>query len=125
MKLAVGQSDVDLAANTVVVAVQGNNFSLANIYSGAVTSNQTNIATLMTTVTVGPNASCFIYNSDVESSTVLKQNAKAYLVINLGNYTLPAYAQLKVEVRTSQGAALMVQRMIPGGLPADTIVDLG
>jgi archaellin len=101
-------------------------FSLANIYSGAVTSNETDIAILMTTVTVGPNASCFIYNSDVEASTVLKQNAKAYLVINLGAlYTLPAYTQLKVEVRTSLGAALMIQRMIPGGLPADTIVDLG
>jgi len=126
IKLAVGQSDVDLAANTVVVAVQGNNFSLANIYCGAVTSNETDMADLMELVTVGPNASCFIYNSDVASSTVLKQNAKAYLVINLGTvYTMPAYAQVKIEVRTALGAALMIQRMIPGGLPADTIVDLG
>ena len=126
IKLAVGQSDVDLAANTVVVAVQGNNFSLANIYSGAVTSNETDMADLMELVTVGPNASCFIYNFDVASSTVLKQNAKAYLVINLGAlYTMPAYSQIKVEIRTSQGAALMLQRTIPGGLPANTIVDLG
>jgi len=126
IKLAVGQSDVDLAEKTVVVAIQGNNFSLANIYSGVVTTTEKNASELMALVTVGPNASCFIYNWDIASSTVLKQNAKAYLVINLGAlYTMPAYSQIKVEVRTSLGAALMIQRMIPGGLPANTIVDLG
>ena len=37
VKLAVGQAQVDMAKNTVVVAVQGGNFSLANIYEeGAV-----------------------------------------------------------------------------------------
>jgi flagellin FlaB len=126
MKLAVGQEEVDLARNTVVVAVQGGNFSLANIYSGSVTSNDESVAHLMEVVTGGPNASCFIYNSEVSTSTVLKQNAKAYLIINLGDpYPLPAYSKVKVEIRTSRGAALMIQREIPGGLPTDMLVDLG
>src|SRR5208337_1056583 len=40
LKLAVAQQQVDMAANTVVVAVEGANFSLANIYNGSVTSTQ-------------------------------------------------------------------------------------
>jgi archaellin len=80
----------------------------------------------MEAVTGAPNASCFIYNSDVSTSTVLKQNAKAYLIINLGDsYSLPAYSKVKVEIRTSRGAALMIQREIPGGLPTDRLIDLG
>jgi flagellin FlaB len=125
LKLAVGQAEVDLAVNTVVVAVEGANFSLANIYSGGITSNVTSVADLMTTVTNGPNATCFIYNSAINGSTTLSQNAKAYLVINLGDtYSLPSYSQVTVEIRTSKGAALMVQREIPGGLPNDQMVDL-
>ena len=80
----------------------------------------------MATVTGGPNASCFIYNSNVINGTVLSENAKAYLVINLSDvYELSSYDQVKVEIRTSRGAALMVQREIPGGLPSDQFVDLG
>jgi flagellin FlaB len=126
MKLAVGQEEVDLARNTVVVAVEGGNFSLANIYSGSATSNEESLAQLMEAVTGAPNASCFIYNSDISTSTLLKQNAKAYLIINLGEpYPLPAYSKVKIEIRTSRGAALMIQREIPGGLPTDRLVDLG
>jgi flagellin FlaB len=126
LKLAVGQEEVDLAGNTVVVAVQGANFSLANIYSGGRTSNVSSLADLMAAVTNGPNASCFIYNSDINTSSTLRQNAKAYLVINLGDpYVLPSYAKVKIEIRTSKGAALMVQREIPGGLPISTLIDLG
>jgi hypothetical protein len=48
------------------------------------------------------------------------------LVINLGDpYVLPSYAKVKIEIRTSKGAALMVQREIPGGLPISTLIDLG
>lgn len=130
LKLAVGQEQVDMASNTVVVAVQGGNWSLANIYSGSVASNDTDIATLMTDVTPAsattPNATCFIYNSQLSTDTVLKQNAKAYMVIYLGtNYPLQPYTKFKVEIRTSRGAALMIQREIPGGLPASKLIDLG
>jgi flagellin FlaB len=126
LKLAVGQADVDLAGNTVVVAVQGMNFSLANIYSGAITSNETSLANLMANVTNAPNASCFIYNSQFTTDTTLKQNAKAYLIINLGDtYAFAPYSQTTVEIRTSKGAALMILREIPGSLPASSIVNLG
>jgi flagellin FlaB len=126
IKLAVGQEQVDMAQNTVVVAVQGANFSLANIYSGAVTSTDKNVANLMALVTGAPNATCFLYNSELATDTVLKQNAKAYIIINLGDtYALTSYAKVKVEIRTSRGAALMIQREIPGGLPTDKLVDLG
>jgi flagellin FlaB len=126
VKLAVGQEQVDMAANTVVVAVQGNNFSLANIYSGATTENTKDVAALMALQTGEPNATCYIYNSQISGNTVLQQNAKAYIVINLGDtYGVTSYTKVKVEVRTSRGAALMVQREIPGGLPTDNLVDLG
>jgi flagellin FlaB len=126
LKLAVGQEQVDLAEHTVVVAVQAGNFSLANIYSGAVTSNETSLGNLMANVTNAPNAASFIYNSEYVTDTVLKQNAKAYLVINLGNsYGLTSYTKVTVEIRTSQGAALMILRDIPGSLPPNTMIDLG
>lgn len=126
LKLAVGQEQVDMAGNTVVVAVQGSNFSLANIYSGAQTSTDDSLSDLMAAVTGAPNATCFIYNSELTTDTVIKQNAKAYVVINLGDtYAVDSYAKVKVEIRTSRGAALMIQREIPGGLPSDKLVDLG
>jgi hypothetical protein len=62
----------------------------------------------------------------LHSVSVLKQNAKAYIIINLGtDYYLPSYSKMKVEIRTSRGAALMVMREIPGGLPTSMLVDLG
>jgi flagellin FlaB len=125
IKLAVGQEQVDMAKSTVVVAIQGMNFSLANIYSGAVSTNNESIANLMNLVTGPPNATGFIYNSELPTDTVLKNNAKAYLVINLGPYGLQAYSKVKIEIRTSRGAALMVQREIPGSLPPDRLLDLG
>ena len=126
LKLSVGQEQVDLASNSVVVAVQCGNFSLANVYSGVSTSNDSSLASLMASVTGGPNATCFIYNSQFSTDTALKQNAKAYLIINLGDtYGLVSYTRVKVEIRTGRGAALMIMREIPGGLPPDNIVDLG
>jgi flagellin FlaB len=126
LKLSVGQDQVDLASNSVVVAVQCGNFSLANVYSGVSTSNDSSLANLMASVTGEPNATCFIYNSQFSTDTALKQNAKAYLIINLGNtYGLVSYTKVKIEIRTGRGAALMIMREIPGGLPPDNIVDLG
>ena len=124
VKLAVGQQQVDMGNNTVVVAVQGGNFSLANIYSGAASSTNDSVSALMSqTSATTPNATCYIYNGI--SSTVLSQNAKAYIIISLTDpYGLVAYTKFKVDVRTSVGASLTIQREIPGGLPADTLVDL-
>ncbi len=126
VKLAVGQEDVDLATNTVVVAVQAGNFSLANIYSGSIATNETSISNLMANVTSPPNATFFIYNTQYSTDTVLKQNAKAYLIVNLGDsYGITSYSKVTIEVRTSKGAALMVIREIPGSLPQDMMVYLG
>ncbi len=126
LKLSVAQDEVDLSNSSVVVAVQCSNFSLANIYGGAQTSNSTSVADLMANVTGAPNATCFIYNYQYATDTSLKQNAKAYLVINLGStYGLPSYAKVNIEVRTGTGAALLIMRQIPGGLPPSSIVDLG
>jgi archaellin len=48
------------------------------------------------------------------------------LVINLSDtYGLASYTKVKIEIRTSMGAALLIQREIPGGLPGDKLVDLG
>jgi archaellin len=124
--LAVGQEQVDLASNTVVVAVESGNFSLANIYSGAGTSSELSLANLMAEVTGAPNASCFIYNSQFANNTVLQENAKAYLIINLGDsYALKSYSTVNVEIRTSRGASLLVTREIPGSLPPDSLMNLG
>jgi len=125
LKLAVGQEQVDMASNTVVVAVFGTNFALSDIYSNAnANTTQANMTQLMLDTTPSPNATCYLFNDD--NDTVLEQNEKAYMVINLGaSYTLSSYSKVKVEIRTSRGAALMVQKEIPGGLPANSQVDLG
>lgn len=126
LKLAVGEEQVDLSNSTVVVAVQCGNFSLANIYGGVRTTGDASIANLMASVTGEPNATCFIYNSQFSTDTALKENAKGYLIIKLGDsYGLLPYTKVKIEIRTSTGAALMIQREIPGGLPPDNFVDLG
>ena len=66
-----------------------------------------------------------IYNDDDDA--VLENFEKAYIVINLGDegFWRPEYSKVKVEIKTGQGAALVVERLIPGGLPADEAVDLG
>jgi flagellin FlaB len=126
VQLAVGEEQVDLSNNTVMVAVEDGNFSLANVYSGVCTSNDSSVADLMANVTGTPSATFFIYNSQFSTDTALKGDAKAYLVINLGNaYGLVSYTTVTVEIRTSKGAALLIQRSIPGGLPPDSMVNLG
>jgi flagellin FlaB len=128
VKLAVGEQRVDLSLNTTMVALQDGNSSLADIYSGAVNTTDTNMADLFGDVTTSggtPNATSYIYNSG-GLQTVLMQNAKAYIVIYLGeNYVLTPYSKMTVEVRTSVGAALTIQRVIPGGMSPNTMVNLG
>lgn len=126
LKLSIGQDEVDLSNNTVVVAVQDGNFSLANVYGGVRTSTEASVTDLMASVTGAPNATCFIYNFHSSTDTALKQNAKAYMIISLGNtYGLVPYTKVNIEIRTSVGAALMIQRDIPGGLEPNSLVDLG
>jgi len=126
LKLAIGQDEVDLSNSTVVVAVQDGNFSLADVYGGVYTSTDPSVTDLMANVTGAPNATCFIYNSLSSSATALQANAKAYLIINLGNsYGLLPYTTVIIEIRPSIGAALLIQRDIPGGLEPNSLIDLG
>jgi flagellin FlaB len=129
VKLAVGQSEVDMDGDTVVIAVVGSDFALSNIYSGAQANDTKSLQTLMYAVNSSDGsvaqAKTYIFNDDGNGDTVLKQNEKAYIILYLGANTLANYSKVKIEVRTSRGAALMVQRDIPGGLPTNDIVDLG
>jgi len=126
LKVAVGENEVDLSNSTVVVAVQDGNFSLADVYGGVYTSTDPSVTDLMANVTGAPNATCFIYNSMSSDATALQANAKAYLIINLGNsYGLMPYTTVSIEIRPSVGAALLIERDIPGGLEPESLVDLG
>ncbi len=132
LKLAVAQAQVDMSGNTVVVAVSGANFSLANVYNGSTTSTEVDIMALVNTTNSNawtgstPNATAFLYNAPVQNETVLQQNGKAFMIVWLGPiYALNSYSSVTVEIRTSVGAALMIHRDIPGGLPTNSTIDLG
>ena len=131
VKLSVGRSEVDLNENSAVVSI-GGSVSLLDIYEGV--SNETDagleedpsdLEEIVTKIFSDPNtpaAYFIIYNDD--NDTVLDNFEKGFLVINLGNYGLQEYDTVKIEVRTGSGAALMVQRAIPGGLPESDYIDL-
>ncbi|MCD6470806.1 flagellin [Candidatus Bathyarchaeota archaeon] len=152
VKLSIGRSSLDLANTTTVISVWGSN--LLNIYKGVVNeigdggdsngvgidfnlpedpANMTEIiyhlfCSSSETNALGWNVSAayiIIYNDDDDA--VLENFEKAYIVINLGDegFWRPEYSKVKVEIKTGQGAALVVERLIPGGLPADEAVDLG
>jgi flagellin FlaB len=126
VKLAVGQEAVDLAQNSTVVAVYGSGWALSNIYSGTQISNETDLEKLIKSVdnSVSSNSTCLILFGD--GDTVLEQHEKAYVLIHFDNaHQIQSYANLKAEIRTNVGAALMVLRDIPGGLPNSGICDLG
>ena len=152
VKLSIGRSSLDLANTTTVISVWGSN--LLNIYKGVVNetgtggvsggvginfnlpedpSNMTQIIQHLfydssEDNALGWNVSAayiIIYNDDDDA--VLENFEKAYVVINLGDtgFWIPEYNKVKVEIKTGQGAALVVERLIPGGLPANAAVDLG
>ena len=153
VKLSIGRSSLDLSNKTTAISVWGSN--LLNIYKGVVNETGTGGASggvginfglpedpsNMTEViyklfdknsgessALGWNVSAayiIIYNDD--NDAVLENFEKAYVVINLGGtgFWRPEYSKVKVEIKTGQGAALVVERLIPGGLPANAAVDLG
>ena len=63
------------------------------------------------------------------NDTVLESNEKAFLLIRLDvdntEGMLGDYETMKIKVRTAKGAALTVVRAAPGGLAANSFVDLG
>jgi len=121
VKLSVGKSQVDLGGNTVVVSVYLPGATLLDIYNG--TSTATTWDTLITDVS-GEEAKFAIFNGD--SDTVLESTEKAFLAIHLSTgHELLEYKTIKIEVKTGTGAALTVVRTAPGGMTANSFIDLG
>ena len=125
VKLSVGKAALDLKSQSVVVSVYLPNSTLLNIYSGSVVTNNVTWTALSSTLNLtGDGAKFAIYNGDADS--VLESTEKAFLVMRLGSgHTISDYEAVKIEVKTAKGAALTVVRTAPGGMPADSFVDLG
>ena len=150
VKLSIGRSSLDLANTTTIISVWGSN--LLNIYKGVVNEtgqggqadgvginfdlpeDPSNMTQMIYKLFVndehalGWNVSAayiIIYNDDGDA--VLENFEKAYIIINLGDegFWIPEYNKVKVEIKTGQGATLVVERLIPGGLPVGEAVDLG
>ncbi|MGB9854910.1 MAG: archaellin/type IV pilin N-terminal domain-containing protein, partial [Candidatus Bathyarchaeales archaeon] len=128
VKLSAGKGSVDLGTTSVVVSVYLQDTTLMNIYEGAESTTDATWTALNTTLGLDDNQAKFaLYNND--GDTVLESNEKAFLLIRLDstdeNGMLGEYETIKVEVRTAKGAALTIVRTAPGGLAADSFVDLG
>jgi flagellin FlaB len=128
VKLSAGRGAVDLSESSVVVSVYLPNATLMNIYQGSVSATDVTWDALIATLSLSDNQAKFaIYNDDGDS--VLESNEKAFLLIRLNSTSaqgmLSEYQTIKIEVRTAKGAALTIIRTAPGGLAANSFVDLG
>jgi len=129
VKLAAGQASIDLSNSSVIVSVYLPNATLLNIYKGVHPSTtNTTWDDLSTTLDLSDNQAKFaIYNDN--GNTVLESTEKAFLMIRLNSNStttmLNDYDTMKVEVRSATGAALTVVRTAPGGMIANSFVDLG
>jgi flagellin FlaB len=128
VKLSAGKGAVDLSTSSVVVSVYLPNATLMNIYKGAISTSTTTWTELINTLGLSDNQAKFaLYNND--GDTVLESNEKAFLLIRLesdnADGMLDNYETIKIEVRTAKGSALTVVRTAPGGLAANSFVDLG
>ena len=129
VKLSAGKESLDLSKNSTVVSVYLSGITLLNIYQGANSTTAPGLDSILndTSAFAGiynqTGAMFALYNDDEDK--VLESNEKAFLIINLGNYTLADYQTIKIEVRTAKGAALTVVRTAPGGMPPSSYVDLG
>ncbi|MDH5793188.1 MAG: flagellin [Candidatus Bathyarchaeota archaeon] len=129
VKLAAGHASIDLSNSSVIVSVYLPNATLLNIYKGVHPSTtNTTWDDLSTTLGLSDNEAKFaIYNDN--GNTVLESTEKAFLMIRLNSNStttmLNDYDTMKVEVRSATGAALTVVRTAPGGMIANSFVDLG
>ena len=131
VKVSVGRSEVDLNANTTVISIEGS-ICLLDIYKGVINESSVGlkedpedldeVISKIFTNPQDPAAYFIIYNDDNDS--VLENFEKAFLVINLGRYGLQEYDKLRIEVKPGQGAALTINRSIPGGLPENDYITL-
>ena len=127
-KLSAGRASVDLKNESIIVSVYLPNATFLNIYEGVESATDTTWDSLSTTLALGDQQAKFaIYNGDGDS--VLESNEKAFLMVRLDSTSIEGligdYETVKVEVRTPKGAALTVVRTAPGGMPANSFIDLG
>jgi len=125
VKLSVGKAALDLKNESVIVSVYLPGTTLMNVYEGVNSTTVSDWNTLIDNLNLTDNQAKFaIYNGDDDS--VLESTEKAFLVMNLGSANRIAdYETVKIEVKTAVGAALTVVRTAPGGMPAESFVDLG
>ncbi|MEM2081931.1 MAG: flagellin, partial [Candidatus Bathyarchaeia archaeon] len=128
VKLSAGKASVDLKSESIIVSVYLPNATYLNIYQGAATASSTSWDDLSSLLALSDTQAKFaIYNGD--GDTVLESNEKAFLMIQLASNSTSGmvgdYETVKVEVRTPKGAALTVVRTAPGGMPANSFIDLG
>ncbi|MBT0159453.1 flagellin [Candidatus Bathyarchaeota archaeon A05DMB-2] len=127
-KLSAGKASVDLKNESIIVSVYLPNATFLNIYQGVESATDTTWDSLSTTLSLANQEAKFaIYNGDGDS--VLESNEKAFLMIRLDSASVDGmvsdYQTVKIEVRTPKGAALTVVRTAPGGMPANSFIDLG
>jgi flagellin FlaB len=127
-KLSAGKASIDLKNESIIVSVYLPNATFLNIYQGVISGTDTTWDSLSTTLALDDQQAKFaIYNGDGDS--VLEANEKAFLMVRLDSTSADGmvsdYQTVKVEVRTPKGAALTVVRTAPGGMPANSFIDLG
>jgi flagellin FlaB len=127
-KLSAGKASVDLKNESIIVSVYLQNATFLNIYEGVESATDTTWDGLSSTLSLSDSQAKFvIYNGDGDS--VLESNEKAFLMIRLQSDSADGmvgdYQTVKAEVRTPKGAALTIIRTAPGGMPANSFIDLG
>jgi flagellin FlaB len=127
-KLSAGKASIDLKNESIIVSVYLPNATFLTIYQGVISGTDTTWDSLSTTLALDDQQAKFaIYNGDGDS--VLEANEKAFLMVRLDSTSADGmvsdYQTVKVEVRTPKGAALTVVRTAPGGMPANSFIDLG
>jgi flagellin FlaB len=135
LRLAPGKDSVDLNPEKLTVAlfVTGTqNLAYENIYSKVFTAQEWStdgygLSSISNNIDAsnGPNAT-MIFVVERVADTVLSYGEKVLLVIKFPSASCPApYDNIRVEIRTPEGAPLTVERVVPAILPANQAVALG
>jgi flagellin FlaB len=135
LRLAPGKDSVDLNPEKLTVAlfVTGTqNLAYENIYSKVFTAQEWStvgygLSSISNNIDAsdGPNAT-MIFVVERVADTVLSYGEKVLLVIKFPSTSCPApYDNIRVEIRTPEGAPLTVERVVPAILPANQAVALG
>jgi flagellin FlaB len=141
VKLSAGRAAIDLKNETLAMTLYMPNATLLNIYRGIFNETEygadpvdlehvlSNATTMFASSPEKDYALSIIYNDD--GDTVLEPTEKAFFVIHLdtnvagGQHALLAYDIMTVEVKGAKGAALTIERMVPGGMLPGSHVNLG